>query len=299
MRSSDVLSHPARVLTQDEREFFFDQGYAVKKEAISRDWIVKLNDGVARLVEKSRALTASDGVFDLEPDHSADNPRLRRIAFMDELDEVFWDFAKNSNLPDLAADLMGPDVRFREVMLNIKWRGGGQEVKWHQDIPFYPMTNFSVAQFLVCLDDVGTEQGPLLVIPESHKGHLYDHYDDQDNWLGFIPDDRLKEAKLDSAVELTGPAGTVTVHHCRALHASRANLSARSRPVLIIGYAAADNRPYTAPAYRSKNYDTVVRGAEARFAHHEPGDMRMPPDWSGGYTSIFEHQEKVETGSLM
>ncbi len=299
MRPNDVLSHPARVLEQEEREFFFDQGYVVKKEIISKDWIAKLNDGVARLVEKSRALTASDGIFDLEPDHTADDPRLRRIAYMDELDEVFWDFAQNSNLPDLAADLMGPDVCFREVMLNIKWQGGGQEVKWHQDIPFYPMTNFSVAQFLVCLDDVDPEQGPLMVVPESHKSTLYDHYDDDDNWLGFIPDDRLGEAKLDSAVELTGPAGTVTVHHCKALHASRANLSERSRPVLIIGYAAADNRPYVAPAYRSKNYDRVVRGTDARFAHHEPGDMRIPPDWSGGYTSIFDHQEKVESGGMM
>jgi len=299
MRPNDVLSHPARVLDQTEREFFFDQGYVVKKEIISKDWINKLKDGVDRLVEKSRSLTASDGIFDLEADHTADNPRLRRIAFMDEVDEIFMDFARNSNLPDLAADLMGPDVRFREAMLNIKWQGGGQEVKWHQDIPFYPMTNFSVAQFLVCLDDVGTEQGPLMVVPESHKSTLYDHYGDDDKWLGFIPDDRLEEAKLDSAVELTGPAGTVTVHHCRTLHASRANLSDRGRPVLIIGYAAADNRPYVAPAYRSKNYDTVVRGADARFAHHEAGDMRLPPDWSGGYTSIFDHQEKDEQGGIM
>ena len=299
MRSNDVLSHPARVLDQAEREFFFDQGYVVKPNAISADWIAKLKDGVDRLVEQSRALSASDGVFDLEPGHTADAPRLRRIAFMDELDEVFWDFAQNSNLPDLAADLMGPDVRFREAMLNIKWQGGGQEVKWHQDIPFYPMTNYSVAQFLVCLDDVGTEQGPLTVVPESHKGPLYSHYDDHDTWLGFIPDERLNEARLKDAVELTGPAGTVTVHHCRALHASRANLSERSRPVLIIGYAAADNRPYVAPAYKSKNYDSLVRGADARFSHHEPGDMRMPPDWSGGYTSIFDHQEKVKSGGMM
>lgn len=293
MQQDKILSTPARVLTQEEREHFFDQGYVVKEKIISSEWISKLNAGVARLVEKSRTLTASDGVFDLEPNHTAKDPRLRRIAFMDELDEVFWDFAKNSNLPDLAADLMGPDVRFREAMLNIKWQGGGQEVKWHQDIPFYPMTNFSVAQFLVCLDDVGSEQGPLLVVPESHKGTLYDHYDDDDNWLGLIPDDRLSDANLESAVELTGPAGTVTVHHCKALHASRSNLSDRSRPVLIIGYAAADNRPYVAPAYRSKNYDSLVRGSEARFSHHEPGYMRMPPDWSGGYTSIFEHQEKT------
>jgi hypothetical protein len=299
MRQSDVLSQPARVLTQDEREFFFDQGYVVKKGAISPEWIARLKAGIDRLIDKSRNLTASDGVFDLEEGHTADDPRLRRVAFMEEMDELFWDFAQNSNLPDLAADLMGPDVRFREAMLNIKWKGGGQEVKWHQDIPFYPMTNFSVAQFLVCLDDVGSEQGPLLVVPESHKGPLYDHYDDDDNWLGFIPDERLDDADLDRAVELTGPAGTVTVHHCRALHASRTNLSDRSRPVLIVGYAAADNRPYVAPAYKSKFYDTVVRGGEARSVHLVGGDMRLPPDWSDGYTSIFDHQDKVETGKVM
>ena len=298
MRQNDVLSHPARVLTQDEREFFFDQGYVVKEGAMSEDWIARLKTGIARLVDKSRELTTSDGVFDLEQGHSADDPRLRRIAFLDEMDEVFWDFAQNSNLPDLAADLMGPDVRFREAMLNIKWKGGGQEVKWHQDIPFYPMTNFSVAQFLVCLDDVGSEQGPLLVVPESHKGPLYDHYDDEDNWLGFIADERLGDAGLDRAVELTGPAGTVTVHHCRTLHASRANLSDRSRPVLIVGYAAADNRPYVAPAYQSKFYDTAVRGGDARSVHLVGGDMRLPPDWSGGYVSIFDHQEKVEAGTV-
>jgi len=290
MRKEDVLSHPAREFSQAEREFFFDQGYAVRKNAISPDWIARLNIAIDKLVEKSRSLTKSDGVFDLEPGHTADNPRLRRIAFLDDLDEVFWEFSTQSNLPDMAADLMGPNVKFRECMINIKWSGGGQEVKWHQDIPFYPLTNLSVAQFLVCLDDVGPEQGPLMVVPQSHKGPIYEHYDDDDNWLGFIPDARLTDAGLDRATELTGPAGTVTVHHCATLHASRANLSNRGRPVLIIGYAACDAIPYTAPAYATKNYNTVVRGEMAKYSQHDPVDMRMPPDWSGGYTSIFEHQ---------
>ena len=290
MRKEDVLSHPAREFSQAEREFFFDQGYAVRKNAISPDWIARLNVAIDKLVEKSRSLTKSDGVFDLEPGHTADNPRLRRIAFLDDLDEVFWEFSTQSNLPDMAADLMGPNVKFRECMINIKWSGGGQEVKWHQDIPFYPLTNLSVAQFLVCLDDVGPEQGPLMVVPESHKGPIYEHYDDDDNWLGFVPDVRLADAGLDRAADLTGPAGTVTVHHCATLHASRANLSNRGRPVLIIGYAACDAIPYTAPAYATKNYNTVVRGEVAKYSQHDPVDMRMPPDWSGGYTSIFEHQ---------
>ena len=292
MRQDDVLSHPSRVLTRREREFFFDQGYVAKPRAIGAGWLDKLNAAVDRLVDRSRGLTASDGVFDLEKGHSADNPRLRRIAYLDDLDDVFWEFCQNSPLADLAADLMGPDVRFRECMINIKWAGGGQEVKWHQDIPFYPLTNLSVAQFLVCLRDVGPEQGPLMVVPGSHKGPIYDHYDDNDQWLGHIPDDRLGKAGVENAVDLTGPAGTVTVHHCATLHASRANLSAIGRPVLIVGMSACDAMPYTAQAYVSKNYGTVIRGSEARYARHDPLDMRLPPDWSGGYTSIFDYQSK-------
>tara|TARA_B100000427_G_scaffold320870_1_gene320702 strand:- start:273 stop:1154 length:882 start_codon:yes stop_codon:yes gene_type:complete len=292
MRDEDILSKPARILTQEERESFFKDGYVVKKKIISDDWLGKLNEALAKLIEKSKSLTKSDGTFVLEDGHTSDNPRLRRIAFMDEMDPIFHEFQRDSNLPDMAADILGPDVRFRENMINIKWSGGGQEVKWHQDFPFYPLTNRAVGQFLICLDDVGPEQGPLQVVPGSHRGPIYDHYDSNNNWLGFIEDEKLKEAKLDTAVDLIGPAGTVSVHHCCALHASRPNLSTKGRPVLIITYAACDAYPYTAVTYPTKNYGEVVRGKDNRFCHHEEMDIRLPPDWSGGYTSIFEHQEE-------
>ena len=288
----EILAHPSRVLDQTERAFFFDNGYVVKKAAIGADWIARLNQALAKLVDKSRDLTRSDGTYDLEDGHTRDAPRLRRIAYLDALDPVFWEFCRDSPLPDLAADLLGPDVRFREALINIKWAGGGQEVKWHQDLPFYPLTNRTVAQFLICLDDVGTEQGPLMVVPGSHRGPFHDHYDEDDNWLGFIPDGRLTAAGLENAVELTGPAGTVTVHDCGTLHASKANLSDRSRPVLIVTYCACDAMAYTPVAYPTTNYKTVVRGKEAKYPRHEVFQIRMPPDWSDGYTSIFEHQEE-------
>ena len=188
MREKDILSEPARVLTQKEREAFFREGYVVKK-IISDDCLQKLNEGLAKLIEKSKIINKSDGTYDLEPGHTSENPRLRRIAFMDELDPIFHEFQRDSNLADMAADILGPNVRFRENMINIKWAGGGQEVKWHQDFPFYPLTNRAVGQFLVCLEDVGPEQGPLQVVPGSHKGPLYEHYDKNDNWLGYIEDD--------------------------------------------------------------------------------------------------------------
>jgi hypothetical protein len=38
----------------------------------------------------------------------------------------------------------------------------------------------------------------------------------------------------------------------------------------------------------------VVRGKPARWADHDPRPCQMPPDWSGGYTSLFAVQQNEE-----
>ena len=68
-----------------QREFFFEQGYVVLPAAIDKGWVEQLRAGIAELVERSRGLTRSDGVFDLEAGHTAGAPRLRRNAFLDDL----------------------------------------------------------------------------------------------------------------------------------------------------------------------------------------------------------------------
>ena len=92
MREEDILSEPNRVLTQEERKAFFDDGYVVKKSIISNEWLTKLNSALDDLIDKSRSLTKSDGTFVLENGHSAENPRLRRIAFLMSSIQFFMNF---------------------------------------------------------------------------------------------------------------------------------------------------------------------------------------------------------------
>jgi ectoine hydroxylase len=73
----------------------------------------------------------------------------------------------NSTLPDVITDLVGPDVTFRESLINFKWVCGGQAIRWHQDILFYPHTNLTLMQVLVALEDATPEQGPVQVIPRA------------------------------------------------------------------------------------------------------------------------------------
>ncbi len=37
-----------------------------------------------------------------------------------------------------------------------------------------------------------------------------------------------------------------------------------------------------------------MRGKPARRAHHDPRPCMIPPDWSGGYTSLFALQQGEE-----
>jgi ectoine hydroxylase-related dioxygenase (phytanoyl-CoA dioxygenase family) len=297
MTPDDILSHPPRVLSQAQRELFFREGYLLVENAIPDTWIERLRAARDELVERSRAVAESDAVYDLEPGHSRASPRLRRITNPSVQHPVIWDYASRSILPDIVADLVGPDVKFLDTMLNFKWPGGGAEIKWHQDVPFFPHTNYAILTTGTLLEDVGPEQAPMGVVPGSHEGPVYDLYDDEGVWTGTISDADLQNAGLDRAVHLTGPAGSVQVHSCRTLHGSARNESDSGRPILLSTYAAADAFPYVPYPALSEQSFHIVRGQPARAAHLDPRPCPVPPDWSQGkgYQSIFTWQQKEST----
>lgn len=293
MTPAQVLSQPTCHLAQAQRELFYDQGYLTLPELIDEQQLNRLRKALAKIVDTSRAISRSSNRIDLEKGHSAQNPRLRRATYLDDIDAVFWELCADSVITDIAADILGPNIRFRDLMANFKWAHGGAEVKWHQDLPFYPHTNAGTCQFLLMLEDVDLDQGPLQVIPGSHKGPVFEHYDEGGEWTATIREQDLLNAGIDRAVALTGSAGSATVHHSCTIHGSAQNTSASGRPVLVISYSAADAIPYTAAPYPSSHYGTLVRGVEPRYAHHQELHMPLPPDWSDGYTSIFSHQDII------
>ena len=259
----------------------------------------RLRAATDEMVERSRSVTASDRVFDLEPDHSADAPRLRRVTSPVDQHPEYWAYARDSVLADVAADLVGPNVAFHHSKLNFKWARGGAEVKWHQDIGYWPHTNYTPLTFGTYLYDCGMEQGPLGVLPGSHEGPLYDLYGDDGAWAGALSDRDAAALDAERTVYLPGPAGSVTIHNCRTAHHSAANDSPIGRPLLLNVYKAADAFPYTANPLPSSHAEEVVRGDRPRWAHHDPRPCLIPPDWSGGYTSLFALQQQESASGSM
>jgi ectoine hydroxylase len=288
-----------KVLTLKQREHYFSEGYLYVERAIGDDWLRRLRAATDELIEHSRKVTRSDTIFDLEPAHRPDAPRLRRVSNPVEQHPVFWEYCLNSALADIVADLVGPDVKFHHSKLNFKWAQGGEEVKWHYDISFWPHTNYSPLTVGTYLYDCGMDQGPLGVMPRSHLiDPMLSQYDAKGNWTGCLSEADVAKLDTSKTVYLTGPAGSLTIHNCRTLHSSPTNESDLGRPLLLNTMTSADAFPYTVNPIKPKHDQFMLRGKRALFAHHDPRPCLVPPDWSKGYTSIFALQQE-EKGELI
>lgn len=296
MLVDEVRRNAPKIVTEEQREFYFANGFLLLEEVIPADWLARLRAATDQMIERSRELSASDAVFDLEPDHTAAEPRLRRVTSPVDQHPDYWEYARDALLADIAADLVGPDVKFHHSKLNFKWARGGAEVKWHQDIQYWPHTNYSPLTLGTYLYDCGMDQAPLGVLPGSHEGELFNLYDQDGVWTGSLSDADAASVPADQAVYLPGPAGSVTVHNCRTLHCSAKNDSDLGRPLLLNVYSAADAMTYTANPLGSSHAGEIVRGHPARWAVHDPRPCLIPPDWSGGYTSLFALQQRESAG---
>lgn len=292
MTPESILANKPLVLSQQARESYFENGYVVAGGFLEQSWLQLMRDAYLAAVERSREISASNEWFSLQPDHSHEVPRIQRIEKLPDQDSVFWDFVVNSDISKLAADIVGPDVIYRDSMINVKCPGTGGAVAWHQDLPFYPHTNTATIQILIALYDVPAEQGPITVIRGSHKGPIYEHYDEEGNWTGRIRDADMDSTGYSDSVTLPCNAGDAIVLHPLTLHSSGSNESERNRPYLIHGLSAADAISYTAMTWGNSHTGELIRGNPARYAHHEDMVMPLPPDWSDGYTSIFEHHQR-------
>tara|TARA_B100000470_G_scaffold179152_1_gene143675 strand:- start:394 stop:1293 length:900 start_codon:yes stop_codon:yes gene_type:complete len=294
MVPENVLAIPPKVLTQKQREFYFEYGYLLLEGMISDTWIASLRAATTEVINESRKISKSDETWDLEPGHSKEDPRLRRLSSPNDHNPAYWEYASQSVVPDIVSDLVGPNVKFHHSKINFKWADGGEEVKWHQDIGFWPHTNYGPCTVGTYIYNCGMEQGPVGMIPGSHNGELFDQYSDDGEWIGCLRQKDAENLDTSKAVYLDGPAGSLTIHNCRMIHGSKPNNSDVVRPLLLNIYAPADAMPYTHNPLYSKYDQAIVRGEAQRWAHHDPRTCLMPPDWSGGYSSIFALQQEED-----
>ncbi len=285
-------------LSEDDLKHYQQRGYLHLESFVDEEILGGLQRAAAEFVELSRDLESSNRVLDLEPSHTAESPRIRRLNSPVDHHDAFRAFALEGPGAALACAVLGGPVRYHHSKLNFKWSGGGEEIKWHQDIQFWPHTDFTPLTIGVYLADVDELMGPMGVLPGSHQGPLYNQYLDSGEWGGAMNPQDVAEIDLSKMEWLTGPAGSVTVHNCCMIHGSVPNNSSSPRPLLLQTYSAVNSYPIAhigANGVTGHLSGTVIGGTSDQRITVEGRQILGAPDWSrAGAPTIFGSQQEAE-----
>lgn len=283
-------------LTKEQIDRYWEDGFIVVEGVLSAAEVNELRRVTDDLVEKSRTVSQHDETYDLEPNHSAAAPRVRRIKMPQNVHPAYGAIVRHEGLLRILRQIIGPAIRFDNAKLNMKAPGGGAAVEWHQDWAFYPHTNTDLCAVGVMMDDCGLENGPLLCMPGSHKGPIHDHH--VDGVFSGAIDPVASGLDFSRAVACTGKAGSVSIHHVRMIHGSAVNTSDRPRRLLLYQYCAADAWPLVA-LHQPKDWDEwqalmVCGEVDQLVPRVEVAPVRLPLPQPKHRGSIYEVQRALK-----
>ncbi|TNF22243.1 MAG: phytanoyl-CoA dioxygenase family protein [Rhodobacteraceae bacterium] len=287
------------MLTEGQKAFYAEQGYLKVESVVTPEELARLQEITHGLIEASRGVTESNEVYDLDEGHGPDSPRLTRIKLPHKQHAYYDQILKNSGVTQVLRDLLGDNATLLTAKLNTKAPGGGAAVEWHQDWAFYPHTNDDLLAFGLMLEDVTPDNGPLQVIPGSHRGPVLSHHANGVFCGAVDPDD--PEFQAGKIVTLTGKAGHMTVHHARTLHGSAPNVSDRARLILFYEIARADAWPILGAnsyihalgqeRFWADLQDRTILGEPCLVPRVEKVPVRMPLPPAPDASSIFKTQK--------
>jgi ectoine hydroxylase-related dioxygenase (phytanoyl-CoA dioxygenase family) len=278
------------MLTKEQIDQYREIGAIVVPEVLASEEVEELRRVTDGFVAAARGLTGHTEIYDLEDSHTPAQPRVRRIKAPHLHHEAFARLVRHPRIIAVLQDLWGPDIRFDTAKLNMKSAGFGAAVEWHQDWAFYPHTNDDLAAVGVMMDDMELENGPLLIVPGSHRGPVFDHHA-EGVFCGAM-DPARRDVDFSRAVPLIGKAGAITVHHVRAVHGSAPNMSNRDRRLLLFQFRAADAWPLLGFAAGIAAFDRLMAAGRPTLAPRlaaVPVRLPLPPAEHQG--SIYENQK--------
>ena len=244
-------------LNKKELNFYKKNGYLVKEKLISNKEINKINSLIEKIIKKEEKKKTKiknlGGSYNNNFVYNSNSSNKREILRLNNptyYDKLFFNLSRNKKIINIAKKLLGGSVRFHHCKLNFKLPSKkGGEVSWHQDWAFYPHTNDDLITVGVYLEDCYEENGPLQVIPKSHKQKIFSHHNKSKEFVGKI----CEKINSKNKKSLTGKAGTVTFHHVRTVHGSGLNLKNSKRPLMLFGYTNTDAWPLTVDASINPN----------------------------------------------
>jgi ectoine hydroxylase-related dioxygenase (phytanoyl-CoA dioxygenase family) len=281
------------MISDKDVETYRRDGVIVVPEVLDGETLGQVRQVIAELVAGAAEVTEHTEIYDLEPGHTRENPRVRRIKTPHKVHPIFNEIVRSAPVIDILKKLIGPNLRLHGSKLNMKSAQYGSPVEWHQDWAFYPHTNDDVLAIGVLLDDCDLANGPMLVTPGTHKAEVWNHHGEDGCFAGLIDPD-LVRAEIERAVPCMGKAGSMSFHHVRALHGSAQNTSDRPRNLLLYEVAASDAWPLMGVKDFDEFNSRLLTGDVVVTPRLTNVPVRMPLPPARRQGSIYETQSAAK-----
>lgn len=281
------------VLSDEQIAAYERDGFLVIPDAISPAEVAELRAITDEFVERSRDVSSHDEMFDLEPGHTSERPLLRRLKTPEKWHPAYARMIRQPVILGALEDLWGTGIRYQTSKLNMKIAGYGSSLEWHQDWAFYPHTNEDLAVVGIMIDDIDEDNGAMMIVPGSHRGPIEDHSFEGVFTGGIDPSTAMTD--FSKAVSVCGTAGSISIHHVRAIHGGPANRSGRDRRYFLLQYRAADTWPLMESVDWSEWRANLLTGEETWTPRMEALPVRLPlPEPTHG-GSIYENQRDLKS----
>ncbi|MEH1797164.1 phytanoyl-CoA dioxygenase family protein [Nostoc sp.] len=247
-------------LTEEQLLIYKTQGFILLPEYISRAEVAIMKAELSTLsVENSpKKILEKDG------------KTVRSLHGSHTNNDVFNSLTRHPFIVEPAMQIVGTQVYIYQFKINLKAAFSGDLWKWHQDYIYWRkedgMPRPQVVNAMCLLDDMNEFNGPLFIIPGSHKEEMIDVLEhnpigetttshnsgESPTWISSFSVNlkySLNQKTITSLVSKYGitsvkaAAGSVLFFDSNIVHASTNNISPFGRSTVIITYNSIENIP--------------------------------------------------------
>jgi ectoine hydroxylase len=244
-------------LTDQQRATYHDQGYLFVPDCFTPAEAELLRAQLPGVYAEPNPGTVYEEGTDV----------VRMVHGVHADNEVFGRLVRHPKVLEPARQLLDDHVYVHQFKINAKAAFTGDVWAWHQDFVFWHaedgMPTPRSVNAAVFLDDVTEFNGPLIVVPETHKIGMRDTDEksvdvaqDDPEWMSHMTVELKYSLEQETLAEnvtkygMVGPkgaAGSVLFFSPSIFHGSAPNMSPFSRTLALISYNSVENKLQDVP----------------------------------------------------
>jgi len=239
----------AQALSDDQVASYDRDGFLLLEDVFSDKEVRGLMAEVERMTRDPAIVRREEAIT--EPNSDA----VRSIFMVHVLSPILHRLMRDPRVLDVARQILGSEVYIHQSRANLKPGFKGKEFYWHSDFETWHaedgMPGMRALSCSVLLTDNNTSNGPLMLVPGSHRQFI--------SCVGETPDNHYKKSlkkqeygvpdpvSLELLVDqggietMTSRAGSVIFFDCNTMHGSNSNISPWPRANVFTVYNSMEN----------------------------------------------------------